>query len=337
MRRVVAVLALLAAERVAVVGGLPSFPGRRDELNTDSTDCMPCRKLRFCRGFLGHMAADCQGDDEEEDAEDKWEARSGGSCNAAAYKQYVCARKMDPCDDSRHVIPLCRRACIASKINCENRTAAASAEPCSGLPTSHCFDTSFDQCTATSCGALSDPPQPLFCSAFADHPAVHCHADAAAKSKVEELLLRRVYRPSAHRKRCPEPFFRAYVCHANMRPCLADGVAQKPCVSDCVRFHKDCLDHSERVAAAECSANHTSFYCDSLFRFVETSQVLGYDPIRQASSEPINTDTILFGFVLVFCLCQFLILRRVRGSAPPVQHVGVSSAAAAIHPSSRHL
>eukprot|EP01064_Diplonema_japonicum_P016154 TRINITY_DN2415_c3_g1_i3.p1 TRINITY_DN2415_c3_g1~~TRINITY_DN2415_c3_g1_i3.p1 ORF type:complete len:156 (+),score=24.30 TRINITY_DN2415_c3_g1_i3:76-543(+) len=92
-----------------------------DNGNTDSRDCKACKKLRFCKGFLGHRAADCEGDDEDEDAEDKWESRTGATCNAEAYKHFVCVRKMDPCDAEGHVIPVCRSACIEGKRTCEKR------------------------------------------------------------------------------------------------------------------------------------------------------------------------------------------------------------------------
>eukprot|EP01064_Diplonema_japonicum_P016153 TRINITY_DN2415_c3_g1_i2.p1 TRINITY_DN2415_c3_g1~~TRINITY_DN2415_c3_g1_i2.p1 ORF type:complete len:156 (+),score=20.32 TRINITY_DN2415_c3_g1_i2:76-543(+) len=106
-----------------------------DNGNTDSRDCKACKKLRFCKGFLGHRAADCEGDDEDEDAEDKWESRTGATCNAEAYKHFVCVRKMDPCDAEGHVIPVCRSACIEGKRTCEKKTNAAAVESCEGLPT----------------------------------------------------------------------------------------------------------------------------------------------------------------------------------------------------------
>ena len=277
------------------------------EYNTDSRDCKTCRRLRFCKGFLGHPAADCEGDDEEEDAEDKWESRIGDKCNAAAYKQFVCTRKIDPCNDDGKVVPVCQESCVQAKITCENRTTSQALEPCEGLPRTNCWQGLFGKCE-NKCSNLS------YCTMFEGYTALSCTAELEAKSQMEELL------SSGNLKQtCGESFVKSYLCHHYMQPCT-DGVSQRACMSDCTHFNRYCLSHTHTKAHSICSSTHTSFYCDSMSKFLPS-----FKNRRVVDEAAINTNTLLMIGVVILCFIQIIVVQAMRGATPQAGRLRLAS------------
>eukprot|EP01060_Flectonema_neradi_P016342 TRINITY_DN2293_c1_g4_i1.p1 TRINITY_DN2293_c1_g4~~TRINITY_DN2293_c1_g4_i1.p1 ORF type:complete len:309 (+),score=47.24 TRINITY_DN2293_c1_g4_i1:79-1005(+) len=269
------------------------------EYNTDSRDCKACRRLRFCKGFLGHPAADCEGDDEEEDAEDKWDSRIGDRCNAASYRQFVCTRKMDPCDDEGKVVPVCQESCVQAKVTCENKTEAQAREPCEELPKTHCWNGLFGKCD-NKCTGLS------FCTMFEGYHALSCEAEQTAKSRMEELLS-----TSNLKQACGELFAKNYLCHYYMKPCI-DGVAQRACKSDCSHFNRFCLGLSQPKAHKLCSSTHTTFYCDSMATFLPHT----HKSSTKTEQSAITTNNYLLMGVVALCLIQIIVVQMMRGTNP---------------------
>eukprot|EP01063_Lacrimia_lanifica_P023119 TRINITY_DN30613_c0_g1_i1.p1 TRINITY_DN30613_c0_g1~~TRINITY_DN30613_c0_g1_i1.p1 ORF type:complete len:356 (+),score=68.40 TRINITY_DN30613_c0_g1_i1:60-1127(+) len=276
--------------------------------NTDSRDCQTCQRLTFCDEFTGKSAADCQGDDEEEDAEDKWEGRVGDTCNAAAYKQLVCVRKMDPCDSQGKVVSTCRSACTAAKRQCEGRGVEDATRMCKRFPEEQCWDVSFATC-GESCRNLD------LCSMFNNVPSTNAACDErTAVTGYEAFINHDARRFTAA---CPKAFFTAYLCHSAVQPCVTKTVHQRPCFHDCWRFKHHCMGHTASLAEKLCST-HAEFYCDNIARMVTRTGAV--DPSFWKESDGGGTfdamtqDLLIIG-VLVLCLIQVVAFRIMGGAA----------------------
>ena len=274
---------------------------------TDSRDCRLCKKLRFCSGFKNHMAADCEGDDEEEDAEDKWEEYQGGTCNSAAYKQYVCVRKMDPCNKQGQVISICKGTCVQAKTTCEKKGPAT----CEGLPTENCWSAPFDTCSEKKCSAEH---RYGLCSNLADTRALRCDGEHAAQMEMDSLVAHSHEQGRnglGGSRACSPEFLKTYVCHAAMRPCTGDGVAQNVCYTDCYRYQRHCLKQSDAVATKRCGT-HTDFYCDPVSIYLAK----GIE-VYVTHDESSYSHNVLITLVMSLCLLQILVLKVLQRASPP--------------------
>ena len=301
-------LSLAAACALCACSAAGGFFGHADDVaeGTDSRDCRTCRKLRFCAGLSGQQAADCAGDDQEEDAEDKWDDRlQDRGCNAAAYRRYVCVRKMDPCAFGA-VIPVCKQTCADAKLRCEGRSAAT----CEGLPSHGCWSTGFEECPEKPCTGLD------FCAALEGRRVLRCGAERAAEGELDALLSRS---PAvATRALCPREFLAAYVCHGAMKPCSDDGVAEHVCQADCYRFHRHCLRLGEGPTQQRC-ASAQPFYCTSVSGMLSReTQERVHLMNGEAAAEAAGSSNFLITFVLFLCMVQIIVLRLLQGSRPSV-------------------